>query len=182
VTASSFLITGLPRCRTTWLAVLFNTLGIDTRHERSSFSSFADLSDWLSQGTRVKPHGLVDGFASIAYPTYALDAFAEAPIVVIERDFSEAVQSWQNWSGHTLDQTAVDRLKTNHAKFVLAEPGFKVRYTDLDDYDTVQKLVHYCTGQSLPRPLFDFLNTTKIELHLPKCRKHTLPQEFMAIE
>ena len=181
---SRFLITGLPRCRTTWLTVVFNCVGVDTRHERDLyFDSMDQLRDWLDQGTEQNPHGLVDGFATIAYPTFALEVFKGHPIMFINRPVSEVMESWNRWLGFETPQGVIENAINNYYKFIDAMPkdALVINYSDLDNYDTLSHITEFCTNKKLNKSLFHFLNHTKIELHASKCAEFTKrnPKEYL---
>jgi hypothetical protein len=173
---SRFLITGLPRTRTTWLTVLFNCLGVNARHERDlHFDSMEHLVDWLGKGTEKSPNGLIDGFASIAYPSFALKIVEDNPIVFVKRPVSEVIESWHKWQGHNGHDSMIENAMKNYYHFIaeMPEQTLVVEYKDLDKYETVNEIVNYCTNKTIEKELFHFLNHTKIELHGPKCTEFT---------
>ena len=173
---SRFLITGLPRTRTTWLTVLFNCICVEAAHERDLFfDSMNDLTEWLEGGTEKHPHGLIDGFASCAYPSYALKTFANNPIVFIKRSVKDVQRSWEEWQGYPTHQGLLYLAQKNYKRFLDEAPSqaLIVNYEDLDDYKTCKKIVETCTNRTLPKSTFHFLNHVQVELHWDKCATFT---------
>lgn len=173
---SRFLITGWPRTRTAWLAVLFNCLGVETLHERPlHFGDACQFSGWVKAGTPLHPRGLVDGFAAIAYPTQALRLFEGNPIVVVKRPLGEVLESWQAFMGRPISAAEIqlENAVCNYRAFLRSMPRTArvVEYAALDDYDAVSDVVQFCTGKTVSKPLFHFLSHTRIEIHKGKGEK-----------
>src|ERR1700733_452815 len=80
-----FIITGLPRSRTAWLAGLFSTGNVICFHEPiNNFSSLKEMKDYLDS-LPYEYVGISD--SSIGYyEEFYTDNFSDAPIVVIDRE------------------------------------------------------------------------------------------------
>lgn len=169
---SRFLITGYPRSRTAWLAALLCVHGVETIHERPLFFRTMDeLSAWLLAGTDEYPHGLVDAFAACSYPDFALSHyhFADQPIVIIERDFDDAVTSWINWYHIEPTYLQLKQVKANYKYFNdNAADALHVKYEALDDFETVSNICKFTTGRELQHQTFQLFNHLQIELHKQK--------------
>jgi hypothetical protein len=165
-----FLITGLPRTRSAWLAALFSGDGVECWHDAVHHESVDGLLYKIT--TSASPIvGLVDPCAACIYPRAALQIFTGFPIVIVRRSESASLDGLTKWSGASPSDWA--GLLRNHAWFVdhaLTLPGVQwVKFTDLDDYGVVSELYSQCVrGKMLDRHRFDLFNTLRIEQHHDK--------------
>lgn len=169
---SRFLITGLPRSRTAWIAALFCAHEIETIHEYPVFfKTIEQLGDWLHAGTEESPHGYVDGFSIIHHAELARQTFFDNPIVVIQRNPADVRASWEKWSGPIIDEQfseVMRKVKTFCDQMAPYSNCLIVNYDALDDYESVNKMVVHCTGRPLKQITWQLFHHLKIELHREK--------------
>jgi hypothetical protein len=166
--AGSYLILGRPRSRTAWLSALL--FGDIPCYHDELFS----LKDLLVQGD---PFGL----AAPSLPITDFDGieriYSEAPILVIDRTASECYESLSRFAGlkfmpsniqHFEErfQVLLDRLPTQRR--------LTIRYSDLDQYETVNRIHEHCVGGPLAPERFHVFNLLRIEQHLPKVMQNSV--------
>lgn len=164
---SRFLITGLPRIRSAWLATLLNAAGVETVHDyTAAFGSLSALAAWLRQpGLR----GWCDPCAACLHPEFSALEFSGRRVVIVERDPGAACMSMARWAGKPMPfETARANLATFRG-LVDAEV-LTVPYASLDDYAAVDSIVRHCTGHVLSPQLWRTFDLLKIEQHMPKAR------------
>jgi hypothetical protein len=168
---SRFLITGLPRSRTAWLAALMCAHGVETLHEYPPFfANLEELRAWLYAGTEAAPHGYVDGFAIIHHAELVRQHFAEQPIVVIWRNPLEVRASWESREEPLTDanfQRVIGKVMQFWSEIKEHPNVLTVPYALLDDYAAVNEMVIYLTGQPLKLMTFRLFHQLKIELLKP---------------
>lgn len=175
--STRFLITGMPRSRTAWLAALMNALGTETIHEYPLFcDSLIQLQTWLYKGTEQRPHGYVDGFALIKRPDLVLQHFIDQPIAVIVRDPNDVRASWEKWIGKPISEEEFELAVTQFQDFLFANsdaPNLQVyQYDDLNKYDVVNSLVRHVAGKELPLITWQLFHHLNIQLHKEKSRAY----------
>lgn len=163
--ARRFLVTGLPRIRSAWLAVLFSTLGVDTCHDFSTrFNTLAELKTWIrSPGLK----GWCDPSAACLLADFSMVEFAGYPVVFIERDAADSRASLARWMGATATPR-FDAVAVSANNFKEGIPALIVPYADLERYETVACIVRHCTGLRLPLETWRALDLLKIEQHVGK--------------
>lgn len=162
VPAGSYLITGLPRIRSAWLAAVLCRDDFPVVHEAPP----AKMPIKLRQ-----PFGLIDPGAACLYPNLALKAFAKsALIIIIERPAADSRRSLErliggpagNWGA--LEERY--RFFRASARNVRAYP-----FSALDNYSAVSDLYIDCTGYRLSRDRFDLFQTLRVEQDFVKAAK-----------
>lgn len=162
-----FLVTGLPRMRSAWLAALFSSDQVqcfhDAIHHGGVDRMLADIS-----ASKAQIVGLLDPSAASVYPRDALAIFGNDPIVVVFRDERECRTGLEKWMGQYL--THWDELVKHCQWFLKAvdRKFYAIEYATLDDYEAVAEMYRICTGLTLDRHRFDLFNTLKIEQHYGK--------------
>lgn len=142
-----YLITGLPRMRSAWLAALF-----ECAHD-AAVSGIPD-------------GGLCDPCAACLYPRKALEYFTGSPIVIVRRDEAESRESFERWVGAGVTQWVA--MTENLKWFAQHSKHIEVPYADLNDYGKVAAMYHYCTGNDLQKKRFEFFDVLRIEQHKQK--------------
>jgi len=163
--AADYLVTGLPRCRSAWLAAVLSTPEIPCVHA-------PDDVEWPI----VYRHGLSDPCAASLHPRATLDAMAGKPVVVIVRNEEEAWQSFRalgRRGGLTIkDRGLWGRWAKNLHQFAAASRAHIVSYNDLSDAKIVQDLAAHL-GVSVSLSYVKHMDLLKIEQH-PKCLQFAL--------
>lgn len=165
-----FLITGLPRMRSAWLAALFSSDQVRCFHDAVHHGGVERMLAEL-QSTNAPVLGLIDPAAATVYPRDALAIFSDDPVVVVFRDEEESRIGLERWFGQRL--VGWDGLLKNREWFLheLSGKFYAIDYAHLDDYDAVAEMYHICTGLPLDRHRFDLFNTLKIEQHHAKAER-----------
>lgn len=162
-----FLITGLPRIRSAWLAALFSTDNVRCFHDPVHHGGPDRMMDAFL-ACQLAHVGICDPAAACAYPELALRVFHNHPIILIRRDEDDCRAGLENWIGAKL--THWDEILKNYRWF-LNHPTrhfMWIRYEDLDNFEVVSQLFLLCTGQKLDIDRFALFNTLKIEQHYEK--------------
>lgn len=162
-----FLITGLPRIRSAWMAALFSSDRVRCFHDAVHHGGVEKMLEQI-QSCSAPIVGLIDPSAASVYPRSVLAMFDRCPIILINRheeDCRTGLEKWTGWKlGHWDDVVAAH-------KWFLEQLGPRlvwVDYDDLDDFDTVAEIYRVCTGLQLDKDRFDLFNTLKIEQHFGK--------------
>jgi hypothetical protein len=167
-----FLITGVPRMRSAWLAALFSGDGVECWHDSTPHGGAGELLGRAS-GSEAEFVGICDPCAACVYPREALEFFRGSPIIVIRRKEAESRAGLIRWAGR--EPSDWDALMRNHAWFIdhiwanrEPKPAW-VQYEDLDDYDVVSSMYAVCTdGKRLSANKFELFDSLRIEQHLAK--------------
>ena len=150
-----FLITGLPRMRSAWLAALFNGRHVAMFHD---VNFHGGLINAFSHGARDTIVGISDPCAASVWPDEALREFERDPIVYIERaDWRQAAKKeFPNANDAWCD------LSEKNAKRFKPHAGMVVQFEMLDDFKTVEHIYEYCTGRNLRRQKFNLFRYLKV--------------------
>jgi len=153
-----YLITGLPRIRSAWLAALFHT------DQQPCLHAPGELPP------RSSNYGIADPGIACITPSHAAEF---SRIAVIERPSKDSKKSLERWVGakaknwERIDSAYEEFLEMVH---ILGTPHIKVPFAQLDDYNTVRGLHWFLTRRDLARIRFDNFSTLNIQQHLPKAR------------
>lgn len=159
-----FLVTGLPRSRTAWLAALFNAVGFETIHDwAATFGSWSQFKRWY-----VGNRGWCDPCAACAHPGLTLKLMEGHNIVVVARDPKQSAASLA--LAQPGDERIFGIVQRNYEQFARDARALVVDYDSLDYYMGVARVVEYCTGAILSRELYRTFNMLKIEQHTEKAR------------
>jgi hypothetical protein len=150
-----FLITGLPRMRSAWLAALFSCKHVAMYHD---VNFHGGLVSALSHGTKDTIVGISDPSAASVWPREALHHFERDPIVYIERD------DWRQAAKaeYPAAPDAWCDLSEKNALWFKPHAGMVIPFESLDDYSIVESIYWYCTGKKLRRQKFDLFRYLKV--------------------
>lgn len=159
-----FLITGLPRIRSAWLAALFSDREVSCFHDGIHHGGVDGLLAKVD-ASEAAFTGLIDPAAACVYPRQALAMFGQSPIVVVMRDPADCRNGFERWFGRELANW--DEMVKNLEWFMQehARKFYAIDYASLDDHAAVSEMFKICTGLTLDRHRFDLFNTLKIEQH-----------------
>jgi hypothetical protein len=162
-----FLITGLPRIRSAWLAALFSGDKVQCFHDAIHHGGVDRMLETIEQST-APVVGLIDPGAASVYPRDALAVFGSSTIIMVFRNEEESRAGLARWFGK--DLTHWDDLVKNHGWFMTqaTKQFYAIDYVSLDDYAAVAEVYRICTGMTLDKHRFDLFNTLKIEQHYGK--------------
>ena len=160
-----FLITGLPRSRTAWLAHLFTMPGVWCEHEPSGrFESLSDLGDYFKpksgSGWRIgaADHGLGWWLAEILHRW-------EPRVLLVERPVEEVYAALRGLGlpaecmQYLLELKRREDLVRQHPN-VLAVP-----FSKLDDHRTMQRAwFHLLPGVPFDESRFEYMRRFNIQL------------------
>lgn len=165
-----FLITGLPRIRSAWLAALFSGERVTTFHDHVWNRGVQSTLDAVFATPGIA--GLCDPGAACVYPDLAAQAFAMHPVVIIQRDADECKRSFSAWLGG-MELHNWPRAVANYERFIrlVGGRGLIVNYYALENYTAVAEIYRHCTGLDLSRSRFQLFDGLKVEQHIGKALK-----------
>lgn len=147
-----FLILGMPRSRTAWLANLMNRGGCLCHHELSNRGLGAEgMAVAMERGARVVGNS-DPGAALIAEDLLKL--LPEMRLVIVKRPVEEVVESFAEAVGQSPENLPLDKfLKGAQEALLRLEPkALVVDFKDLDKKSAVQKIWSHCLGEDAPFP------------------------------
>ncbi len=162
-----FLITGLPRMRSAWLAALFSSDAVRCFHDAVHHGGINKMLELIKNCK--SPHvGLCDPAAACVYPRLALESFQNDRIIVVRRHEEDCQLGLERWAHAPM--SCWDELVENHRWFrdQAGDRFLWVEYEDLDNFGTVSEVFRLCTGLALDKERFDLFNTLQIEQHYAK--------------
>lgn len=163
-----FLVTGLPRSRTAWLANALTTDHSFCRHE-ALLDGVTALVPWLSGASR---RGDSDSGLPLVWPMVR-NAFPEAPLVIVKRDPMQVRASAVKFLGDRFDVSklldVISSMESALKEIEVTELHLSVRFEDVGNVETGAKIWKYV----LPDLPFDpvrwtFLNTLNVQQDLSK--------------
>ena len=135
-----FMVTGLPRSRTAWWAVVASTPYSVCLHEPAkSCATFDELKDlWLSLPVY---RGISD--SGLAFQMGRIMHEIEPRTLIVERSPADVLKSFRRYWGEPFDESRVETM-LHDAAAILADfhshPLVKVvKFEALNDYDTAQE-------------------------------------------
>lgn len=177
-----FLIVGLPRSRTAWLAA-FLTDGLVTCHHEL-IRDCQSTAEYIQKfkGT----HAPVVGDSDCCIPFFYSKVRAILPphrICFVKRDESAARESAQQFTSEHNIPEVEGRWEKCVELFNLmreANPAAPTyNFEDLDDPGTMKALTEYCTGFEFNRERFDIFNTLRVNI-IPQ-KSYTLHRALSAV-
>ena len=135
-----FMVTGLPRSRTAWWAVVASTPYSVCLHEPAkSCATFDELKDlWLSLPVY---RGISD--SGLAFQMGRIMHEIEPRTIIVERDPSAVLASFRRYWGEPFDESRVETMLHDAAAILSdfhSHPLVKVvKFEALADYDTAQE-------------------------------------------
>lgn len=161
-----FLITGLPRSRTAWWAIVCNTRSSICLHEPTPHvSSFEELEAlWHA------PSGMAAGVSDSAVVLQIGRILRELKprTLIVERDPEESIQSFEIYWGRPVNKLVRTWLLAMQGELERHknDPLVKtVRYNELDDLKTVQRCFEWLLPKSV-LPDFDLLMRMNVQVRL----------------
>ena len=153
----SYLVTGLPRMRSAWLAAVLATEEVPCFHED------------VHEHAKHMPFGLCDPGAACTYPQRALELWRDRKVVVVVRDEAEARVSFELWAEQKTDWSVLsDRYQWF---FQNVHRPFLVYYKHLAEYPVMAALYEQVTGQKLSRTRWHLFEGLNVQQHKPTARE-----------
>lgn len=168
---SPFLITGLPRSRTSWLANLFTTGNQFCYHDLlAKVDSLEHFTDMLAGGRGDSDAGLM-----LIFPLVK-QILPDARWLLVLREPDDCKASLKRLLTGTPDEESAwksfDNLEIfeKHKLAMVSDPSVHVlTFDELDSFDAVSKAWHFlCPETELSRERFDMLNVLNVQPHYPK--------------
>lgn len=143
---SGFLITGLPRSRTAWLANLFSTGPVMCLHEPIVYvdGGLHGVRPY-AENLSAEVVGVSDSTIPLFWDTYERE-WMPCPIVVVERQLEVCVASLSTHTGVALDKL-IPLLRELQERLVWLKreyPCLVVPFEDLNSLDVLQNIWTYC--------------------------------------
>lgn len=166
--AGSYLIAGLPRSRTAWLAALLYQDTLPCHHD-----AYFSLAGLVARGT---PFGFASPSLVCVNATLALATFPEHPIVAIDRDPDACHRSFVKWFGAPLPHW--NTLLSGYDMFWRGIAGnprvLRIQFAELDTYDTANAVYRHVLGRDLPEERFTVFDGLQIEQNRDKAARGTV--------
>lgn len=159
VHAGSYLITGLPRIRSAWLAALLSHDDMLCYHEAPT-----EKMPPIDPGF---PFGLCDPGAACLYPNAALNLFGAINVVIIDRSAKDSRRALEKFAGAPATQWQALEERYEFFCANAADPYF-VNFRDLNNFGVVDLLHRFVTGRPLKRARFDLFDGLRIEQDVVK--------------
>ena len=143
-----FLITGLPRSRTAWLAAILSTEKVLCWHEPiNKFGSIGAVRSMLDNLEGYQAIGISDSSVGIEADFY-MAYFYEHPIVIVNRKEDEVITSLVKFLGITKSQSIkiVDTISEGLWRMRKVRAVMEVEYSALNDSTVVETIWNYCTN------------------------------------
>lgn len=153
----NYLITGLPRSRTAWLAAAVGCDDHPCLHE-GLVLGVDGLGQWMDENPTGgdSDSGLPMFWRKLAFP-YRL--------VIVRRDPEEAARSYAKAAGFdlTLARLAISNLSESLDEWALAKNHLAVDYKTLSNNATVAAIIEFCTGRKADMSRLAVLQGLQIE-------------------
>lgn len=157
-----FLILGLPRSRTAWLANFLTFGEIRCGHEMTSQFSVHGLFDELS-GENVRYSGDADTAATMFLPDI-LRYMPDIPIVVVRRDTKGVLASLRKL-GLNLTDHQLRPMMDGLCEAAKLENTLTVRYEDLSGESTLKAIQSHCApGEPFDRQRVNMLRNLNVQV------------------
>ena len=161
----NFLILGLPRSRTAWLANLFTRGDSLCHHELSNRGLDAKgMAEVMSAGAKYV--GNSDCGAALKAKEL-LELMPSLRVVIVERDQDSVLESFAKVSGKTVEELPLDEFvdRTLEALEELKGLALVVNFKDLDKSEVVEKIWHHCLGGvEFPKEQFEVLRSLNVQM------------------
>ncbi len=160
-----FLVTGLPRSRTAWMAALLTAHGFPCLHEPEiTLGPITEIRRIFDLGWR----GISDPACYLKWPDQIERDFIGRPCLVVERNPDEAKASFECYVGEPVKNWGAftGSLAIFRGKF---DP-LVIDFRDMDNADTMDMAVKHLTGSPLNRRTFSLFRDLRIEQHLDKAK------------
>lgn len=161
----NFLILGLPRSRTAWLANLMNRGDCLCYHELSNRGlSAPQMAHAMSIGAKFVGNS-DPGAASVAEELLSL--LPSVKVVIIKRPIEGVITSLTELFNVSSEELPFDEFIDNTQEvFERLEPNaLVVNYEDLSDSKTIKKIWRYCLGEvSFPEEQYEVLRNLNVQM------------------
>lgn len=172
-----FIILGLPRSRTAWLANFLTFGEISCGHEMMSQFSIHGLFDELT-GSNLRYCGDADTAASMFLPDI-LRYMPDIPIVVVRRETKDVLTGLRKM-GMSITEHQLRPMMDGLCEAVKLENTLAVKFEDLDSESTLRAVQSHCApGEPFDRQRASMLRDLNIQitparwsLLFEKARKH----------
>lgn len=152
----SYLISGLPRCRTAWLTALLHAHGSRCYHDAYVVGAPLDGSV-----------NIVDPAVACMEPE-AASCFDQR--ICIMRDPDDSRAALERWGGRSLPGHLWDVYLDNIQKYqAYSDKTFQVE--DLEDNDIVGEIIELCTNRAASSAIIQTFQLLRIEEHMPKAER-----------
>lgn len=158
-----FLVTGLPRSRTAWLAAVLTAHGFPTLHDPVIvYGRYPTLEEMTDDGWQ----GLSDPSAPMVLGARLYEHFRGKPVVVVRRDPEDSRKALERYTGTQIPDyaPAVSALAEVEARM----SHKVVEFGDLDQMSVVASAVLHLTGRHIDDLVLRLFDTLKIEQHIGK--------------
>jgi hypothetical protein len=163
-----FLILGLPRSRTAWLANLFTRGDSLCYHELSGRRSSAAAMAEELLSSKARFVGNSDS-GSVQYATELKRLIPELRVVLVRRKWEDALDAFIKVLGCD-EEGPLAKLANfaglDHTLDLLAHDALNVKYEDLAQQEVIESIWHYCLGDSVefPQAQYDILQSLNVQM------------------
>lgn len=161
----NFLILGLPRSRTAWLANLLTRGDSLCHHELSNRGLAArEIAEVMSTGAKYV--GNSDCGAALT-ARELLELMPSLRVVIVERDRDSVLESFAKVSGKTVEELPIANFvnRTLEALEKLKRRALVVDFKDLDKSEVAEKIWHHCLGDvPFPKEQFEVLRGLNVQM------------------
>lgn len=175
-----FMITGLPRTRSSWFANLFTYGDNYCRHELSNNGCNVKALAQVLKAHGYAYTGTADCVGMFYYESLRDEIDAAVPLVIIERDPGEVLQSLHNiykkdfHEGIEKSLLQIEYLKKYFNPLV-------VEFEELNSFKVINKIWRHCVGGPFETNRFLMLDRMKIEPYQDKYMKWVDPNNAIAL-
>lgn len=162
-----FVITGLPRSRTAWLAALLSTPKVPVYHDVLTYPP----------GDAAPVYGVSD--PCVALFDHLHHVADDVPTAIVLRGADDALKAAIAEFGDSAIKAFWPKYLESFYRFAArraGKPTALVNFDALDDFDVVQVLHQFLTGRDLDRPRFDIFSRLRITEDIPKAQRVSDPQ------
>lgn len=157
-----FIILGLPRSRTAWLANFLTFGEISCGHEMMSSLSIHGLFDELT-GSNLRYCGDADTAASM-FLTDILRYMPDIPIVVVRRETKDVLTGLRKM-GMSITEHQLRPMMDGLCEAVKLENTLVVRFEDLDSESTLRAVQSHCApGEPFDRQRASMLRDFNVQI------------------
>jgi hypothetical protein len=160
-----YLVTGLPRIRSAWLAALLGSNERPCYHDALvEFKNEAGLESYFGATDSA---GWSDPTAACYFTDLSIRLYSHKPVVIVDRDEKSAMENFRSFmrlNGGDLTDWGWKYMVHNLARFRSSMPhAMAIDFAKLDDYETVARVYRHCVGAELSQERFNIFNLLNIE-------------------
>ena len=173
-----FLITGLPRSRTAWIAQYFQGLeGVSCFHEpESKENDIASVLDRLSD-----VYGLYSGISSSAISFWTdneLKSFNGCKSLIIERNIDDVIESLNKAEMGLSEDTNIkicDYIIKSYERIEKSTDCMKIKYGNLDDPYYMKSIQNHLTPQTMfDYKYWEYMMEANIQIDMNKWKRNNM--------